>query len=244
MKLLLATPCFGGAIESDYDGCLLNSLRCLSDWGIEAEVFRVSNESFISRARNNCAAFFLRSDCDKLLFIDADQTWRPDELECLLRSKRTLIGGVYPKKTIPLDLNFTPLPAHGEKYFPSGAKPVEAFMRYATECADADGEIEVQHLATGFLLIDRSVLTALQPGVPSYLTKDNQHAEEVRHWDFFPGGVLQGRFLTEDYYFCSQAREAGHPPYLNVFSQPGHIGKFNYCVPRDLRPQRGPPCGG
>lgn len=238
MRLLICTPCFNGNVESDFMGCLLNSLRSLSDYNVSAEVYLTKEMSFISLARNHCAAYFLLGDYDKLLFIDADQTWRPDELECLIRSKHSLVGGVYSKKTLPLDMNFTPLPEHAH-YFPGGAKPPESFLRYANETADAEGEIEVQHLATGFMLIDRSVFESLKPGCPDYITKVNQHAEDIRHWDFFPGGVIQGKFLTEDYFFCSQAKEAGHPPYLSIYAMPGHIGKFNYQVPRDERPQRG-----
>lgn len=238
MKILIATPCFGGNLDADFSGCLLNSLKHLGERGIHAEIYQVSNESYIGRARNNCAAFFLRGDYDKLLFIDADQTWRNDELDRLVDSKRTVVGGVYSKKTLPLDLNFTPLPAHSREFFPSGSKPPEAFLSYA-KLADESGEIEVQHLATGFLMISREVFEALKEGCPSYLTKDNQHAEEVRHWEFFPCGVLQERLLTEDFFFCSQAREAGHPPYLSIYAMPGHIGKFNYSVSRAMRPQPG-----
>lgn len=236
MKVLIATPAYGGMLTTDYAGSLLNTLRWLSQQGIAAELYFMKNESLISRARNACASYFLKGDCDKLLFIDADQAWHPEDVGRLLRSSRTLVGGTYPKKTLPIDLNFTPLDSHALTYFPGGQKDMERYRSYAKE-ADAAGEIEVRHLATGFMLIDRKVLTDLKEGVPTYLGRDNQHAEEERRYDFFPAGVVRGSYESEDWFFCSQAREAGHPPYLNVHVIVDHIGPLTYSAPRDSRPK-------
>jgi hypothetical protein len=236
MKLLIATPAYGGLLTTDYAGSLLNSLRYCQEQKIEASVYFVKNESLISRARNNCASYFLRGDYDKLLFIDSDQGWTTRDLGRLLSSKRTLVGGTYPKKTFPCDLNFTPLSEHDSAHFPGKIRSADGFLKYVAAVADESGEAEVMHLATGFLLIDRSVFLALQNGCPSYLARDNQHAEETRQWDFFPAGVINGSYESEDFFFCSQAATAGHPPYLNTQVIVDHIGSFNFKLPGELRP--------
>ncbi len=239
MRIMLCTPAYGGNLTTDYTGSLINSLNWLAQNKVQAEVYFLKNESLVSRARNNCASHFLRSDCDKLLFIDADQAWHPEDIQRLLSSKRTLVGGTYSKKILPWDLNFTPLPAHDVEFFPGKVRSPEAFLKYATSVASAEGEAEVRHLATGFMLIDRSVLTSLKEGdVPTYLARDNHTAEEHRHWDFFPSGVTQGHYLSEDFFFCSQAKEAGHAPYLNVHVIVDHLGAgFNYSIPQSLHPE-------
>ncbi len=229
MKLLIATPCFGGLLHSDYICSLLTSLRILHNEGISCAVHHIKNESCIGRARNSCATFFLQGDFTHLLFIDADQVWLPQDILRIVRSKRTLVGGCYPKKDYPIDLNFTPQEEHAA-YFPGGAKPPELFAEYA-KLADAEGEIPVQHLATGFMLIAREVFEALKPGCPTYSARQNQHDEHRTQWDFFPAGVMGGYYQTEDFSFCSQAREAGHPPYLNVHVVVDHIGSHTYQMP-------------
>lgn len=233
MKLLIATPAYGGQVSTDYVGSLLNTLRYCHEERHEVGVYFVKNESLICRARNNCASYMLREEYDKMLFIDADESWSPDDIDLLLKSERTLIGGTYSKKTLPCDLNFTPLPEHDAEFFPDGARSAERYVRY-TKKADANGEIEVRHLPTGFLLIDRKVLEDLRPGVPSYLAKDSQHAEETRHYDFFPAGVIGGGYESEDFFFCSQAAAAGHKPYLQTRVIVDHWGQVNYRTPRNL----------
>ncbi len=235
MKLLIATPAFSGQLTTDYVGSLLNTLRWCAEQKIETEVYFLKNESLISRARNNCASYFLSRDHDKLLFVDADQAWLPADLSKLLSSEHTLVGGTYCKKTLPWDINFTPLPEH-EHYFPGGAKSPESFLEYAELAKDTGGEIAVRHLPTGFMLISRTVLETMRGRTPSYLAKDNQHAEEKRHWDFFPAGVLSGQYESEDWFFCSEAAAAGHPPYLNTRVIVDHLGQFNYRISPSMRP--------
>lgn len=235
MKILICTPCFGGNLTSDYVGSLLNTLRYCQEARISVEVYFLKNESCIGRARNNCASYAMRGGFDKLMFIDADQAWTPEDFARLLSSKRDIVGGTYCKKTLPWDLNFTPLSEHTEAHFPDGVKSAERFRKFA-EAAEEGGEIEVKHLPTGFLLVSVSVLEALKEGCPSYYAKDHQHAEVQEHWDLFPTGVLAGSYESEDFFFCSIAREAGFPAYLNTKVIVDHLGQLNYRIPNNERP--------
>ena len=224
-------------MHADYVGSLITSLRWLASERIDVELYFLANHSHIGGARNECARYALAGGFDKLLFIDADQVWRTEDLSYLIKSDKSLIGGTYAKKTLPIDLNFTPLPEHAH-YFTNGVKSTSAFLKYSEE-ADSSGEVEVEHIPTGFMLIDCSVLEKLKEKTPNYLYRTSQHTEENRCWDFFPAGVTEGRFLTEDFFFCSEARAAGFPAYLNVFCVLGHIGSFNYRAERQDLPQIG-----
>ncbi len=234
MKLLIATPCFGGQVCSDYVGALLGTLKWCASQHINAELYFLKNSSSIGYARNNCAAYAMRREVDKLLFIDADQVWTDDDTAAILESKRTLIGGTYPKKDFPMRLNFNPTEEHAAIMGGNNPRDPEHFADYA-KFADSNGEIEVKHVPTGFLLIDRAVLEAVAKESPTYLSKENDSAEELRYWDMFPSGVLNGRYETEDFYFCSEARAYGHPPYLNVNVVIDHIGSLTYRMPKGLR---------
>ena len=97
------------------------------------------------------------------------------------------------------------------------------------------GEVAVKHIPTGFMMIDCSLLEELKPHCPSYLSPDVPGEEEKRHWDFFPSGVLNGRYETEDWFFCSIAQEYGVIPYLNTKVIVDHIGQYNYRLPREIR---------
>lgn len=239
MRLLIATPAFGGNLTTDYVGSLLNTLSAVKQNGtnVSIEVYFLKHESLISRGRNNCASYALKGGFDKMLFIDADQAWSPADFFALLNSERTLVGGTYCKKTLPWDLNFTPLAEHSEKFFPDGVKNVTRYSGYIKETADANGEVEVRCLPTGFLLVDRKVLNSLEKGCPSYQTRDHQHAEVTEHRDYFPSGVINGAYESEDFFFCLQAREAGHIPYLNTRVIVDHLGQLNYRIPDLLRPK-------
>ena len=230
MRILIATPCFHSEIFADYAGSLLNTLKYCAAQSLEAELYFLKGSSSIGSARNTCASYAMRGAFDKLFFIDADQVWSPEQAGLLLSSKRTLVGGTYCKKEHPLRLNFNPLPEHGAKY--GKLQVPENYGKWAQQEADESGEVEVRHIPTGFMLIDCSVLHALKEGCPTYLSPDTPGEEDVRHYDFFPSGVLQGRYETEDWFFCSIAKEAGHAPYLQTKVIVDHLGLYNYRLER------------
>jgi hypothetical protein len=58
--------------------------------------------------------------------------------------------------------------------------------------------------------------------VGSYTLKDNL----IHH--FFPSGLLDGEFLSEDYYFCELAALAGIAVYVDTQIRLRHVGKQVY----------------
>jgi len=89
--------------------------------------------------------------------------------------------------------------------------------------ADQPGLRRVRRVGTGFLRIDRSVFEAMiDGGQAGAFALDGKH---VRH--FFPSGLLDGEFLSEDYYFCELAACAG---FGNVDSRIRlqHVGRLVY----------------
>lgn len=211
MKLLIATPAFGGQLTTQYFGSALQTAHGLMEAGVSHAFYLLDNESLIPRARNKCAQYALDMGYDKILFIDADMSWTYEDVRKLLNSKHLIIGGTYPIKMYPIKLNFNHLP---------GAIESEG------------GEVEVRHLPTGFMLIDRSVLTTLRDegGAESYTSLDAATGQVVEYHDFFPTGVKDERYLSEDWGFCELARSAGFKVYLNTKVILGHVGTHHYRV--------------
>jgi hypothetical protein len=212
---------------------MLSFLNCASKAqaeGIQLGIFTVSNESLVPRARNYIISSSLQSEVpwDKFLFIDADIQFSWEDVKRLLSSGEQIVGGAYPVKALPIHLNYNPKFGDGLKYFPDGRRSVAQHEAFAAEEATSDGEAEVRHLATGFLLIDRSVFEVLRPKVPSYVNQDIVTKQEVTNWDFFPAGVSENHYMSEDWGFCNLARAHGFHIYLNTKVIVGHVGSHTY----------------
>ena len=72
MKLLVATPCYGGVASEPFVQSLLRLVFAAPSLGFDVSVLTTSGESLVTRARNNIVGDFLAGDWDALLFIDAD----------------------------------------------------------------------------------------------------------------------------------------------------------------------------
>lgn len=147
---------------------------------------------------------------DKLLFVDADVGFTPADLNKLLVSGHKIIGGTYPVKEYPVRLNYNLL---------DGAEDTDAVIK------------EVKHVPTGFLLIDLKLMRELSTRVPTYSAL--WEGQEVRMHDFFPSGIRNDVFESEDWGFCSLMRELGQRIYLHTDVILTHTGTHTFRYVRD-----------
>jgi glycosyltransferase involved in cell wall biosynthesis len=209
-SLLIATPAYGGMFTQAYVESLLDTWDWLGSEKIPAATYFIQNESLITRARNTCATLALEKKIDKLLFIDADIGWRPEDISRLYYSERKIIGGLYPHKAYPVKLNWNPLTL--------GDLP------------DEKGEMEVRHIATGFLMIDRSVLEKMSESAPQY-GSSHMNGKLQKFYDFFRVGAdSEGGYLSEDWHFCEEARKLGIKVWANAGVQLTHTGTHTFKV--------------
>ncbi len=192
-------------------------------------VFR-SNESLINRARNKMAHDFLKSPCTHLLFIDADLGWTDTDVNNLITSDQLIVGGTYPTKMLPVNINLNALPDQAQEFFPAGYKSVEAFDAWVAAKADAKGLIQVLHVPTGFLLIDRQAFERLAPHVAEYDSLELSTGEHETIKEYFPVRVKDRLLESEDWAFCSIAREHGIPIYLQSQIICSHMGTYEFKV--------------
>lgn len=204
MKVLIATPAFGGQLTTNYFLSALATRDLLHQHRVQHAFYTLSNESLIPRARNKCAKFALEHHFTHLLFIDADIEWKPEWVLQLLASEHPIIGGMYPIKMLPIKWNYN-----------------------ALEESDED-IIEVKHLATGFLKIDVSVFQKLTTHTPQYKSYEPAAGETKIYYDLFPSGEFNGEYESEDWGFCRLARQAGFPVMLDKRIKCKHVGSFVY----------------
>lgn len=226
MKLLVATPSYGGVVTCQYLKSLIPCLAHMGELGIEAHIHMLESESLISRGRNTCAMFAINGGYDKLLFIDADMIFTWENLKRLLDSKKKIVGGTYPLKNHPITLNFNPL-EHQMDLFDQDRQQ-DNYMQWVSKYADPAGEAEVRHIPTGFMLIDMEVFAKLSHIVPWYQTFQPETKEKTHSFEFFPVGVRENEYESEDWAFCRIARENGFPVYLQTQAVCGHVGIMHY----------------
>jgi hypothetical protein len=222
--ILIATPCYGGMCYSNYVQSLFGVITTLQQIGVQVEFSLLGGESLISRARNAIVAQFMSKPYTHLLFLDADLVFEPESVLRLLASNLEFCGAIYPKKAINWqrvkagefniekmsDLNVNRL---------EGEEPVAEYLK-------------VKHLATGFMCLKKSVIETLIYKHPDRKYRNNVagYNAQAQDWfyDLFAVGVVDGEYLSEDYYFCHLAREAGIEIWADIKTKLGHIGQMTF----------------
>lgn len=171
-------------------------------------------DSLVCRARNRIAKAFLEDPkATHLLFIDTDLIFSPEHVARLISHDLPLVCGCYPKKQPGLDWVLNTLP--GEERDP------------------ATGLQRVRYAGTGFMLIRRDVFEAIDRIFPEIRYQpDDGEPEEGVYRDFFRVGpcVAGGRrrYLSEDWYFCEMAQQAGIPTFVDTNVVLKHCGDAIY----------------
>lgn len=229
-KLMIATPMYGGMCTGDYVQGLLMTMNKMRSVGVEVQWTQIMNESLITRARNELARKFLDdTDCDYLMFVDADIGFDGQAIATLMAGDRDIACGVYPKKEVNWDSVKAAAALGREDLEDYGGAFVLNLVGKDAE-VDEDGMFEVRHGGTGFMLVKRSVFEELKPHVPTYRTstiknpKTDDYYKPLTH-EFFATSIDHtGALLSEDYHFCDLWREHGGKIYANPFIKLHHVG--------------------
>lgn len=253
-RIMIATPMYGGACTSLYMAGVTHLVRVLDASGIHAELEISWNESLITRARNRLVQRFLKSDCNRLFFIDADVGFSAADAKPLVESDLDVVCGCYPAKTIGwanvLEAAKAGKPA--EELAASGARYVVNLPPVASNGGRVEGIqkagqnfIQVQDAATGFLLIKRHIIekfiatyrSAIEY-VADYPPDEGQIHHMVFQADRDPEALARGqkaRYLSEDYWFSRKLQQMGVPIWLCLGCRLNHTGAHTFTGrPSDL----------
>lgn len=204
MKLMIAIPSYNEMVHSKL---MLDLIDILKEAHFEY-IIKVKCGSLITRIRNDFVADFLGSDCSHLLFIDADlYDFKETLLDLLCADTPKVCGGIYRKKQLKEAYN------------------VNLCMSIEETLDSRNGAfIEVKHIPTGLMIIQKSVFYQLILSYPErrYLDKD------TIKYNFFDAGVIGDRYLSEDYYFCELYRAIGGKVHAVIDSTMVHHGTLNY----------------
>lgn len=160
-------------------------------------------------SRSMAVAKFLASDCNRLLFIDSDMIWVPDDVIRLLAMSTAMevVLAPYPSRQEPVqffikcqDSNRVPVNEHG--------------------CAAIDGA------GLGFAIIHRDVMAKLTEQAPVIQYMLQPDVPQV-----FQFAISDGHFRGEDIKFCIDAKALGYQCWLDPTIVLGHIGKKTFSAP-------------
>jgi hypothetical protein len=204
--LLIGIPCYTGDIASETVNGLLDSFHLFHGimWGIGC--------CHITIARDNIAMRFLAGPWKKLLFVDTDIVFTPQQMERLTSHDAPVVAGVYKLRSMDGPLAFCPwekgvLPAHRDL-------------------------MPVRRAGTGFMAISREALETIiaKQGDRYYKTS------EGRPYNLFPAALTQDPAAghpvvqTDDYGFCDLCNASGVPVQVDLGVCVGHRGRVLYTV--------------
>jgi len=246
--LLICTPCFANLMSAGYFHSVLQLKEKLIIHRVKHEIATTGNESLITRARNYFVSIFLsKPEYTHLLFIDSDITFNPDSVIRMLISKKEVVGGAYPKKsilweTIPSLVLENPniTPEQLEKK--SHDYALNVISHYDPNQYDStitlqitNGYMKVAYIATGFMLLTRNVLESMmvffpelkyENDVPGYNLEKNQNY----FYSLFDCIIdpHSRRYLSEDYAFCNRWIKMGGDIWLDVTCNLNHSGSYDF----------------
>jgi len=223
MHIVVGTPCYGGMMCTEYTQSLLALKEACMENGIQLTCIFLGNESLIQRGRNTIAHHFMKTDADYLLFMDADQKFRPNDVALMIKANKSLIGAPVPMKGINWDrVRMGATLGHKDLSKLTGIFNVNHLDGH--EMKNPDEPFQVRHVGTGMMLIRRDVFDTLAPHVGSYYNGGQSISPNEEVFDYFQVQNVDGELLSEDYFFCQKYREHGGAVWVAPWCEVGHFG--------------------
>lgn len=222
IRLYVALPVYGGYHPHFVPG-LLDLVRrppC------HLQIAPMVGDSLVSRARNRLAAKFLQTDATHLLFLDTDLIFSSEQIARLLSHEIPFVIGLYPKKQAELAWVCNTRAEFG------GRNPETGLQR-------------ILYGGTGCMLIAREVFPAIIEKFPELAYDPDDGEPDQPLYDFFKVGihhdpvVNRRRYLSEDWFFCQLAADAGYPLFADTHVVLKHCGEAIY--PLSLETQESAP---
>jgi hypothetical protein len=168
----------------------------------------VFSDPYLPRARNTLAAVFRGAkEYDRLLFIDSDIAFDPEDVLRLLENEVDIVAADYNRKKPGAGLAATRLPCQ-------------------------EGHLQEALLApTGFMSISRAAIERMcESYIETSYCPDSVSGSvggEI-HQALFTGECVDGRFAIDDETFCRRWRRIGGRLWIDTRIKLGHVGTFVY----------------
>lgn len=225
MHLVVGTPMYGGMCCSEYTQSMLQLQSDMERNGHKLTCVFLGNESLIQRARNTVAHHFLQTDASHLLFIDADQKFRPVDIVKMIQADKGIIAGCVPMKGINWSrVRQGAVLNHKELQKLTGIFNIHELKGHKME--HPEKPFQVEWAGTGFMLIKREVLEGMKEYVGTYTNGGQSIPDGEEVYDFFQVGVREGKLLSEDFFFCDNYRRHGGEVWAAPWCELGHFGSY------------------
>jgi hypothetical protein len=215
ISLLISTPCKSGFIGINFMMSLLQTVMLLNSKGIKYSLQFDVGKAGIDMPRSMAATYFLMSNHTHLMFIDDDMAWQPELVLRLLEVDRDVVGVPYRQKSNEILYNMR----------------IENGYEQSTE---NPALLSVNDIATGLLMVKKRVFDALKTKVDWVVDHNTREQTGM----FFRHNVVDvdniaeptGNkvYMSEDFYFCKLAREAGFQIWAYVDAETAHTGTISF----------------
>lgn len=238
MHITIATPMYGGQCTGVFAKSLANSVVALKEAGIDVAFIDLYNESLITRARNTLTHIFLTNKSDYLLFIDADQSFRAEDIIRMVKHDKDIIAAPVPMKGFNWE-NIRKAAIDGKQDLSrySGLFNInfEPGFLQNNPTIDLAQPVEVLYAGSGMMMIKRSVFEAVadQAGEYTYdggpMPQYNIMPKQTKIKDYWATAIVGGRLLSEDYNFCNMWRSTGGKIYVDLLAKVVHVGTYVFA---------------
>jgi hypothetical protein len=235
VKLVVATPCFGGQISVRYAGSLFKLQKAVRGYDdLDLKILFKDGDALITRARASLVAQFLDDpEATHLLFVDADIGFEPEQVVRLIECGADMCAAVYPIKRIDWDKVRTVIQQ-------ARPNPAAATLQYVFEVEDPNavvargGFVKVRYAGTGFLMVRRAALERMCVHYPQLRfardhSLDAASASENRFALFDCLIDESGTYLSEDFAFCRRWTDIGGEIWADLNSRLDHVGPMTFC---------------
>jgi len=212
VHLHIGIPCYGGMVSEPTMTSFLRFTLLASQAKLNWSLDTMVNESLVTRARNNLMAKMMsNADATHFMFIDADIRFQPESILQMLAYDKDVIGGLYPKKALPVN-------------YVINLKPQTKIQ----------GDIfTVDTMGTGFLMFKRPVYEKLIAAHPECKYVDDvglgKQYEPMMYSIFDCKIDERGHYLSEDWLFCRRWQELGGEIWAHSKVLLNHVGHYEYA---------------
>lgn len=209
--LHIGMPCYGGMVSEPTMTSLLKFILMAQRVGLNWSLDTMVNESLITRGRNNLMAKMMSNTAaTHFMFIDADIRFEPESIFQMMVYEKDVIGGLYPKKSIPTNYVINLLPQ-----------------------TQIQGDVfTVDTMGTGFLMFKRSVYEKLCAAHPKSKYVDDvglgKQYEPYMYAIFDVEIDERGHYLSEDWTFCRRWQKLGGTIWAHSKVLLNHTGHYEY----------------
>jgi len=252
MKILIATPAYGGQVTTTYCETLIGLLDHFAekhpDISFEHKFLSLSVLPFM---RNVFANLVMQDDSfTHLLFVDADMGFSPSLIEQMIAAEKPVVGAIYPHRRLDLDKFYA---LRDEIADPSVARLVAIdYVGAGSIClvdgTSRDGEhraasdlvtdgpcVRVRDAGTGIMLIRRDVFDRIKERYPELWC---ERIQDTYGKFGLKDGVLQcfepmpdehGHYCGEDMAFCRRwVQGCGGEIWAVVTEAITHVGQEKF----------------